>query len=334
MNLASEDFDYQNARLNEVVEHILRAGIHSGEIANGVILQETRLAEHFEVSRAPIQQALRRLLEDGLVRKVDGRGYAVGEEACDSGSARLHTEISIPTEAADALRGRGSWEKIYRAVESEVVNVMPFGRYRVVESATADHYSIGRTVARDVLSRLEERGFLEKAHRSHWVVPQLTPRLMKYLYEIRRLLEPAALLTAIPLVPIGDIESMRDGLRAAEARYPNLTIDELSRFEQDLHVEILGFCPNGRLLAALRQNQTVLATTTGIFRQYLGIPESEPFLLEHRLVFEHVLVGSVNAAAAALEGHMVSALAKGLKRLAALAELPRPVTPSFLQMLT
>lgn len=331
MSSMNESFDYDSARLNEIVEQVLRSAITNCSIPAGSILKEGALVHLFELSRAPILQALRRLQRDGLVRKLNGQGYLVGMPQGSLAKSTTPVKFSIPAEAVRALHTRAGWEKIYRQVERDVVGVMPFGRYHVVEQLLAEIHGVSRTVTRDLLSRLEERGFLEKQTRSHWVVPQLTSRLMHDHYEVRRLLEPAALIHAAQQVSLDDVAAMRDRLRDAEARYPKVSIDELSGFENDLHVELIGLCPNQRITSAIRQSQTLLVATAYLFQQYLGIPQDEPFLVEHRLVLEHLLLRAPNAAAAALESHLISALGKGQKRLEYLARIERPAAAVFLQ---
>lgn len=52
---------------------VLREHIVSGELAPGETLSEVALAERLSVSRTPIREALRRLEQDGLVRRAGRR---------------------------------------------------------------------------------------------------------------------------------------------------------------------------------------------------------------------------------------------------------------------
>ena len=72
----------QIARLSKATfrEHIaerLRGAILSGELLPGAALVETALAEQFQVSRAPLREALRQLIEQGLVSTVPYTGTHV-----------------------------------------------------------------------------------------------------------------------------------------------------------------------------------------------------------------------------------------------------------------
>src|ERR1700733_13551757 len=55
----------------------LRAAILGGDIAPGTPLVETALSERFDVSRGPLREALRQLIEEGLVVTVPYTGTHV-----------------------------------------------------------------------------------------------------------------------------------------------------------------------------------------------------------------------------------------------------------------
>lgn len=61
----------------------LRLAILSGELAPGTPLTETALALQFEVSRAPLREALRQLVEEGLIVSVPYTGTRVTELSVD-----------------------------------------------------------------------------------------------------------------------------------------------------------------------------------------------------------------------------------------------------------
>jgi DNA-binding GntR family transcriptional regulator len=154
---------------------------------------------------------------------------------------------------------------------------------------------------------------------------------MRDLYQVRRLLEPAALRSAFPLIDPAQLLAMRDALVEAETRYPDIGIDELDSFENQLHVRIVDSSPNRRLIAALRASQLPLLATNYLLKHYLGTPTEEPFLAEHRLIVELLIQRAPDAAAAALEAHLLSALRKGLSRLEALRASHQPSVPPYLQ---
>lgn len=64
--------------LGSTVYERLKTDIFSFEFAPGATLQETELGQRYGVSRTPVREALRHLLDEGLVER-DGRFYRVTE---------------------------------------------------------------------------------------------------------------------------------------------------------------------------------------------------------------------------------------------------------------
>jgi DNA-binding GntR family transcriptional regulator len=75
----SEEMDEPIARrsLEEQTTTVLRRRIVDGDLALGERLVETALAQRYNLSRGTIRAALRRLVEEGLVRQVPYAGYRV-----------------------------------------------------------------------------------------------------------------------------------------------------------------------------------------------------------------------------------------------------------------
>src|SRR6202012_1793185 len=62
----------------------LRAAILAGDIPPGAPLVETALSERFDVSRGPLREALRQLIEEGLVVTMPYTGTHVAARAVDA----------------------------------------------------------------------------------------------------------------------------------------------------------------------------------------------------------------------------------------------------------
>ncbi|WP_288960835.1 GntR family transcriptional regulator [uncultured Sulfitobacter sp.] len=65
--------------LGEKVYVELKTSIIVGDIQQGAVFNEAELAARFSVSTSPVKEALSRLRQDGLVRVIGRRGYAVTE---------------------------------------------------------------------------------------------------------------------------------------------------------------------------------------------------------------------------------------------------------------
>jgi len=311
--------------LHATVYRLVFDNIKSGRLPPGTLLTEHGLANQLALSRDPVGRALQRLEVEGLIARDSLRGYLVGGAPRKSG--RTLPPLDISPAMLELFRGRAEWQKIWDRVQGDLIACMPFGRYKVTEMTMAAHYGVSRTVTRDLLGRLETLGLIEREGRSQCYLRQLTPALMTELYEVRGLLEPAALLRASPFHDKGDLERMREDLLEAERRYPDVPAADFARYEEDLHVTSTEGCPNRELVGAVRQSQLLVIATNRLIPLYLGMPSSEPFFAEHRLVIELLLNGAPEAAAVALEAHLKSAVRKQHLRLAALRKYDPQVPP-------
>ncbi len=300
-----------------------------GELPPGLVLLEGAIAEAFQVSRAPVKAALRLLFRDGLVQRFEGRGYMVPGRP---DPLRIGLKAAGLRTAADGLDEgppRPGWERIYLHAEREIGAAIVFGRFRVLEARMAIHYGVSRTVVRDVLGRMHERRLIAKDARSHWVAGPLTAAALHEYYQIRRILEPAALMLASPHLDADVLAAMRARVQAVHARRTQPNADTMLAIDEDLHIKCVQRCGNLRLTEMIQDSQAVLIANH-TFLHYLGVPEELPELAEHRVIFDLLLQGNPEAAAAALRAHLDRSRDRALSRLKVLSVIPLRDLPDFL----
>jgi DNA-binding GntR family transcriptional regulator len=322
-------------KLYEIVYEALKEHIRDARLPHGLVLLEGPVAELFRTSRAPVKTALHRLNAEGLIERFDGRGFVVANPAGETTPLRMDlAEAGLVLDAhvdEQDLQARSSWERIYDDAEREIGAALPFGRFHINEAKMGEHFDVSRTVIRDVLGRMHERGLVEKSARSHWIAGPLTASAIREFYEIRGLLEPQALVQAVHNLDIDELVAMRDRVRSLEMRYPHVSAEELTALDTDLHTSCVQRIDNKRLAAMIRQAQLPLVANH-TFLRHLGIPEETPELGEHKLVFEHLIQGSPAAAAAALKAHLERSLDRALIRLKVLSvKSTPPLAPYFLE---
>jgi DNA-binding GntR family transcriptional regulator len=299
-------------RLHARIAEILAAEIAAGVHPPGRHLKETRLAERFGVSRAPVRLALARLSRDGWLEYTPARGHVVrGDPAPGTG----HRPVAIDWTAAGGEIGlRHAWETIYSEVEDAITARISFGSWQVPETALARTFGVSRTVARDVLARLQGRGLVQMDG-GRWVAPGLSPKRVDELYRLRALLEPAAL-RDIASPPRGLIEAALGRLEAAAAApHDGATLDLL---EQDLHVDLLSRCGNDTLLEAIRQPQSLLIAHRFLYRATAELFATEPFIEEHLGIFRALGRDDAKGAALLLHDHLMDSRLRAVRRLEAL----------------
>jgi DNA-binding GntR family transcriptional regulator len=220
--------------------------------------------------------------------------------------AQVVNLFSLPVTLPDTdelLNAPAEWERVLADLAAAVESCMPFGIYQISESALCEHFSVSRTVTREVLARLHERGTIRKDRASHWLAGPLSARLLDDQHEVRRLLEPAALQRAAPHLPQVMVAGMMDRLDAAAAVGPTIPPAVMERLEADLHDTCLAGQPNRRILASIAQLQGARVVNR-LFATHVVQHDESDLLAEHRLVLGHLRLGDANGAAAALRYHL------------------------------
>lgn len=312
---------------------ILAADIANGVISHGSRLTETMVANRFGISRAPARQALAELERLHLVRKSESRGYDVVAKSRVS-VAMGATDGDSPILAdTTRIQARSSWELIYDNIEIEIVSRTSLADWRINEAVLAKHYGVSRTVARDVVARLQERGIVRKDDSGRWYAPALTAKHIGELYELRWLLEPIALEKAAANLPDGLLLSLRKNVADTIQSVDKIDGETLDALEQQLHVELLGYCGNTSLMRAISLPQALLVAHHFLYHWTMGLFDSEPFLPEHLAIFDSLLEGDIDGAKAGLVRHLQISRSRAMMRIKAVAEVISPDELPYLEKL-
>lgn len=95
-----ESVALESANLNELAYDEIRKRIISREFYPGQRLVDSQLAAMFKISRTPIRDAMRRLLEEGLLTNTSSRGFYVFAPTLKDIDEIFSVSIMIETEAA------------------------------------------------------------------------------------------------------------------------------------------------------------------------------------------------------------------------------------------
>lgn len=314
----------------QIVREVLSANIASGNLPVGTRLLTSAVADRLGVSRPPVKRALELMGQDGVVSSLQS-GYVVGPAANAQTATRpnLHLiELDLPTELGENL-GQASWERIFEAVEEDVMNCIPFGTFQISESAFGEYFNVSRTVVRDVLSRMDARGLIAKDRSSHWITGPFGARMLDEAHEVRRLVEPSALAAAMPLIDPGRLEEGREHLRTALAQSVAISQSTIDALEHELHVDCITPVRNRRLAETVRLSQISLVINR-LFGTYIGVHDETELLCEHALVFDHMLVGDADGAMAAMRYHLDADHRRSRARLKVLSVFNAPDIAPYL----
>jgi DNA-binding GntR family transcriptional regulator len=312
----------------------LKSAIALGKIAPGLVLLEGPVARMFGTSRVPVRKAFEMLHAGGLLHTFEGRGYLVAHpdgSVPEPVRAPL-SEAALGFDAPPELDIPSNSERIYDALEAVISLSVVFGHFRIDENLAAQHFGVSRGTIREALTRLRDLGLVEKSAYSHWLCGPLTARAVAQDYELRRLLEPAALVASAPTLPRERVEAALAQLECAIHDPDSVDAATLSRLETDLHVMCLEHAPNKKLLATVMGAHMPL-TVNHAFYDAFNLHPDRGTLIEHREVLQAILGHDLARAAAALTTHLANGQKRTLQRLKVLAVLPEPDLPGYMQRL-
>jgi DNA-binding GntR family transcriptional regulator len=158
-------------------------------------------------------------------------------------------------------------ELVYTSLQSHLRSGAIAAGQPLQEVYVAELLGVSRTPVREAMMRLANEGLLSAEGRS-FVVPELTRTDLDYIYEIRFLVEPAALrriapLTADPAVRAPIDAALADAIAADQADDAAAFREAAARFR----VAWLALVPNARLVRVIEQYadhmQQIRALTLG-----------------------------------------------------------------------
>lgn len=304
----------------QIVRETIAANVGNGNLPTGTRLLVSAVADRLGVSRPPVKRALELLDQDGIIVPLHAQGYVVGPRDSQESPPRtnLHgLQLDLPAELGSNL-GQASWERIFEAVEAEIMNCIPFGTFQISEAGIGQYFEVSRTVVRDVLSRMHSRGLIDKDRSSHWIAGPFSARMLDDAHEVRRLLEPGALAATQPHLDSRALGEARARVAALIAGSIALSQETITTLETDLHVDALRLVRNQRLALAIQLSQISLVINR-LFDTYIGLHEEDDMLREHALVLDHLLLGDCEGAAVALRYHLDADHARARARLKVLS---------------
>lgn len=301
----------------ELITRVLRNNIQRGSLPEGLVLLEGPIAAVMQTSRVPVQSALRHLMAEGLVHRFDGRGYLVGPEGRDIAPLRRDIrefQLDIPDAMDDALQTRGTWRHVYEEVEEQVASCQIFGEFRIIETELSDYLGVSRTVARDVLARLQERGLIRKSATSHWIAGPLTARTVREKFQLRSIMEPAALRLAAPSIRYAEVENLLEMIDSGSM----ISSEALSDALMDL---CIAQAPNTTLVEMIRGNRLLLSSVNRALTA-LGLPTDEETIDQYRTLLDLIARHPIDSAAEYLRDHVEIMAQRNLARMKIVAVIP------------
>lgn len=322
----------------ELVYRSLRDHIVRKVFRDGLILRQGQISETFGVGRGPVADALRRLEDEGLIRKRVGHGFLVanGKGNGDVEPAEMDLAdagLEVPKGLRNALSLRRLKSHIYPKVEQAVASIQVFGRFRINQSALAEHYGVSRTIAHEILAELESVGLVTLGSNGRWYAGPLTYENIAEFYELRWILEPVALRQAASAIKIGELRRLREYLDAVLKR-GLFEPEEMGRVETELHQDLVLRCANEQMRKVLIRCQLPIISTFDTVERNLGLrPQGSGLreaVMDHAAVVDCLINGDSEGAAVALERHLRRAFELCAPHFKDQKVLPAAKTPPYI----
>lgn len=195
-------------------------------------------------------------------------------------------------------------ENLSDAAEAAIRAMIADGRLaggeRLNEVHLAEALGVSRTPLREALNRLVHEGAIEARPRLGYFVKPLTLSEFEQLYDVRPILDPAALRAAgiPPAAQLAALEKLNGKFVAARDRQAAIALDD------EWHLALLAHCPN-RVLVELIENMMLRTRRyeLALMRETKNVTQAGG---DHERILAALRAGDLESACAALEKNMRS----------------------------
>lgn len=193
-------------------------------------------------------------------------------------------------------------EQVYHTLRSHLRNGMIVAEQPLQEVQLAEQLGVSRTPVREALRRLSSEGLLVSDGRS-FIVPALTLDDVNDIYEIRFLVEPAAIRRIAPITRSPEMRrSIEDALAAASRAHKAGDAEAFREANICFRAAWLALVPNPRLVRIVEQYSDHMQRIRTLT---LGDPEIRTIvLLGLNRIAAALAAGDGDAAAAAMHDHL------------------------------
>lgn len=148
---------------------------------------------------------------------------------------------------------KSSWTKAYEWIRDAIESGELEMGTPLPENLLAKEIGVSRTPIREALRSLEQDGYVKIIPQKGAFVSEISLEDLKEIYDIRKLLEPFAALSAVNRIPDGEIDEMERGWKALKraALAGEVSLSKVSEMDLLLHMTITKYATNKRIGAII-----------------------------------------------------------------------------------
>ena len=148
---------------------------------------------------------------------------------------------------------KASWTKVYEWIRDAIESGELEMGTPLPENLLAREIGVSRTPIREALRSLEQDGYVKIIPQKGAFVSEISLEDLKEIYDIRKLLEPFAALSAVNRIPEEEIDEMEKGWKALKkaALAGEVDLTRVSEMDLLLHLTITKYATNKRIGAII-----------------------------------------------------------------------------------
>ena len=148
---------------------------------------------------------------------------------------------------------KASWTKAYEWIRDAIESGEIEMGAPLPENQLAREIGVSRTPIREALRSLEQDGYVKIIPQKGAFVSEISLEDLKEIYDIRKLLEPFAALSAVNRIPEEEIDEMEKGWKALKkaALAGEVDLTRVSEMDLLLHLTITKYATNKRIGAII-----------------------------------------------------------------------------------
>ena len=148
---------------------------------------------------------------------------------------------------------KASWTKAYEWIRDAIESGELEMGTPLPENLLAREIGVSRTPIREALRSLEQDGYVKIIPQKGAFVTEISLEDLKEIYDIRKLLEPFAALSAVNRIPEEEIDEMEKGWKALKkaALAGEVDLTRVSEMDLLLHLTITKYATNKRIGAII-----------------------------------------------------------------------------------
>jgi DNA-binding GntR family transcriptional regulator len=288
MPAAVELTPLQTRLAREIVAYARRENLKAG-----AHVAESLLAEQIGTSRTPVNVALRHLVEQGMLSHDPNRGYFLNKDALAFGQIAER----FSAEPDDPIYLRIADDRLGRRLP-DLINEADLMRL----------YGVSRSALRQVLSRIQQEGWVEKSVGHGWSFQPMidSPEAYEESYVFRTALEPTGLMgNGFKADPVELAGLRRQQALIASAGWETMTPIELFESNSKFHETLAKWSGNRFILQAVRRTDQLRRLVE--YRQARSRRPRQTQAQEHLQILDAIAAHDALQAAALMRAHLEGA---------------------------